>query len=565
MDLMTNQRYYWRARGINARGEGPWSTIGQYKTGLSQVLVTSEGQQVCATEGPQVFQWNAVAGASSYRIEIATDANFSTIIKRAAALKASKFTVFDLSPNRSYYWRVQAYNDVSGFVGDWSSIGQISIQPRIRIKGELELCAGSSSTLSLDLVGSQTEVQWYRNGAMIADATSSSYVATEEGVYHAVLYSTDACSEYRTEQIELQAVELPKPEIRSLAMVLCEGESTTLSVQRGAISNISGVSYTWYLNGEVIADGIGSSITVARSGVYIVEAFVNGTCRVSSNIINLVTEAKPVQTRLTIKGSNILCSPLSRTELHADLEEGQDIRWYRDGVLLTGANGFSLEVSQSGTYQGIISNKSCEVATEAVEILSSKITEVSISLHPMFEQQMRLGRATALYATEMRLGITYRWFRDGEEIEGANGRILLATRNGSYVVEVIDERTGCRLSSEAVILSWPAGKEPIRDLMRIATDRDLLNMNAEMSQNWISAWPNPTQGQMTISISAELTEGEVEIQVLDFIGRPIFTGIMEQHGDQLERLIDLSGLRKGLYYIQIRDNRNVYRRTVKRE
>jgi hypothetical protein len=275
--------------------------------------------------------------------------------------------------------------------------------------------------------------------------------------------------------------------------------------------------------------------------------------------------ALPEVSSINVEGSSVLCVEGDKSRLSITANAGTGIQWYRNGTAIAGAIASSYEAVEAGSYVVRLSNGRCWVETASVEVLSSRIRTVSITLHPMVEQQLRMGLATALYATEQRTGITYRWFKDGEEIAGANGRILLATRNGSYIVEVIDERTGCTLPSEAVSLSWPAGKEPMRDLLGNASERDLLNMSSELTQNWISAWPNPTQGQMTISISSELTEGEVAMQVLDFMGRPIFSGSMQENGEQLERMIDMSGLRKGLYYIQISDSRQVYRRTVKRE
>ena len=90
----------------------------------------------------------------------------------------------------------------------------------------------------------------------------------------------------------------------------------------------------------------------------------------------------------------------------------------------------------------------------------------------------------------------------------------------------------------------------------------LVGAATDNSGNWISAWPNPTQGSVTVSISLDVIVGEVEMQVLDFLSRPIYTGTMQENGDQLERQIDLSGLRKGLYYVLIRDSKRTYRRTI---
>ena len=63
--------------------------------------------------------WNAVAGAISYDVQIATDPAFTTIVASASGLAATNYTPgAALSPNTIYYWRVRANN---GCGNTWSS------------------------------------------------------------------------------------------------------------------------------------------------------------------------------------------------------------------------------------------------------------------------------------------------------------------------------------------------------------------------------------------------------------------------------------------------------------
>jgi subtilisin-like proprotein convertase family protein len=56
------------------------------------------------------FTWSASAGATSYTLEVASDAGFATIVQSVPNLVATTTSVTGLGPNTMYYWRVKAFN-----------------------------------------------------------------------------------------------------------------------------------------------------------------------------------------------------------------------------------------------------------------------------------------------------------------------------------------------------------------------------------------------------------------------------------------------------------------------
>lgn len=56
------------------------------------------------------LMWNAVSGADTYDVEVATDAGFSNVIYSASVAGTSHVVSTALAPNITYYWRVRASN-----------------------------------------------------------------------------------------------------------------------------------------------------------------------------------------------------------------------------------------------------------------------------------------------------------------------------------------------------------------------------------------------------------------------------------------------------------------------
>lgn len=60
------------------------------------------------------FDWNAVAGATSYNFQLATDANFTNIVTDQTVTQTAYTLTSPLNVNTTYYWRVTAFNSCGG-------------------------------------------------------------------------------------------------------------------------------------------------------------------------------------------------------------------------------------------------------------------------------------------------------------------------------------------------------------------------------------------------------------------------------------------------------------------
>ena len=85
------------------------------------------------------FNWNAIAEATSYDIDISTDSGFSNIIESENVLNNAYVLVSTLNSGTVYYWRVRAVNDC--VMGDFSEVRKFQTQYNCNIYSNNTLLA----------------------------------------------------------------------------------------------------------------------------------------------------------------------------------------------------------------------------------------------------------------------------------------------------------------------------------------------------------------------------------------------------------------------------------------
>ncbi|MCD4683334.1 MAG: T9SS type A sorting domain-containing protein, partial [Bacteroidales bacterium] len=61
--------------------------------------------------------------------------------------------------------------------------------------------------------------------------------------------------------------------------------------------------------------------------------------------------------------------------------------------------------------------------------------------------------------------------------------------------------------------------------------------------------PNPATG--TVNITGSSPEGDITLQVINSTGKIIFNGIFKTEGNQLNRQLDITYLKNGIYYVRL--------------
>ncbi len=111
--LTNGTKYYWRVNAKNNGASTVYSTVVNFVTIVAPSSAPVLSAPVNnATNQPTTLalSWTAAAGAESYRLQVSTDQNFSTLIVDDSTLTTTAKQVTGLSSYVKYFWKVNAKN-----------------------------------------------------------------------------------------------------------------------------------------------------------------------------------------------------------------------------------------------------------------------------------------------------------------------------------------------------------------------------------------------------------------------------------------------------------------------
>jgi hypothetical protein len=133
ISLDYNSTYYWKVRAADPSGYSSWSSVGVFTTEspsdisqpVTSPMLLSPGAGAEKVSPQPLFQWDAIAGAVGYELEVSGDTYFdNNVIVKAGdyALPATAWqSNIGLDYDTTYYWRVRAI--VEEGYSTWSAVG----------------------------------------------------------------------------------------------------------------------------------------------------------------------------------------------------------------------------------------------------------------------------------------------------------------------------------------------------------------------------------------------------------------------------------------------------------
>ncbi len=231
----------------------------------------------------------------------------------------------------------------------------------IRFNGQpaetISICSAQTVLLTVDN-DPQYAYQWQKDGTRLAGMTSYSLTATQSGVYTVVRsYKTSCGSDTMSKGVQVNRVALPMVDLTASRPVLCEGDTVTLKTNA-----LTGVSYHWSRNGQLLSAEQQPSVRTVQAGTYIVSVTVAGAGCTQADTLTVATSPRP-DARLQPSATSF-CEGDSVVLLAAQGSSYQ-YRWLPDQTVA----GNRLVTRNAGTYQVSISTPAgCSVVSNRVTL-----------------------------------------------------------------------------------------------------------------------------------------------------------------------------------------------------
>ena len=126
---LADGRYYWRVRAVDLAGNsGSWSSAWTVWVDIDPTpapTLVSPPNGSATNDNTPTFIWGAVTGATSYRIQASTKADFSSTVVNSTRSSVT-YTPATALLDGLYYWRVQARGG-DGIWGLWSAVWTVTV------------------------------------------------------------------------------------------------------------------------------------------------------------------------------------------------------------------------------------------------------------------------------------------------------------------------------------------------------------------------------------------------------------------------------------------------------
>jgi hypothetical protein len=330
--------------------------------------------------------------------------------------------------------------------------------------GTLLLCGtGAQVVLASNIAPSSTAtLQWYKDGAAIAGATSTTYTATTGGSYLVRRINVaNSCYSTSNAQVAVSGGSLPPAptaNVQSGDLLLC-GTGAQVTLQ-STVAPTASSTLQWFKNGISISGATAQTYVANSAGAYTVKrVYVSSGCASSSNSVSVVQGGSLPSAPSISSPTSVICSGAGTITLTSNQAPSATValQWYKNGVLISGATAQTYAAVSVGSYTvkklsttGGCASLPSNAISVSVGVTPSTIPAISIQTGTL---PLCTGSAVVLQTAVIPTSTqTLQWYKSGVALSGATGTSYTALVGGSYTVKLV-ETGGCATTSPGFAVS----------------------------------------------------------------------------------------------------------------
>ncbi|MCS6935595.1 MAG: PKD domain-containing protein [Chitinophagales bacterium] len=318
----------------------------------------------------------------------------------------------------------------------------------------------------------------------------------------------------------------------------CPGSTITLNAS-SAGSSATPYSYSWSTSSGTLSSTSDPEVTLTLGNqnavvtVTVTDASnqtVTSSITINSRAVN-VTITNPNPTIINCGGNTTITTTIS------GYTSGTETYAWSTG--LTGTNPPSnpdvtkVTVDVPGTYNVTVTNSAGCTATASVNVQYPGGLTNNVNFTVPGGQKCKGQPVTFTNTSQRTNGWNYTWFFGDGNMGYTKDGTNIYQNPGSYNVKLEQDSAGCKFVSPT----------------KTVTISNCTGIDDVSFANSISLVPNPTNGQITISISDN--DGPVNIKVYNVIGSELKSFTADVAGSTFSRSYDLSDLPNGTYLVKI--------------
>ena len=285
--------------------------------------------------------------------------------------------------------------------------------------------------VTLDAGDDGATFRWARDGVTLPD-DEFSIQALEEGTYRVTVTTASGCA--KPDQTVVRFFDNPTVTVSAVDTTGCDGEQLIIDLTR----NEGDIS--WFRNGVEVNGQVSDELRVTDSGTYTGRSTTDVGC-FSEDSVNIIFAPSP-DVELGI--DRMLCEGTPLT-LNAG-NDGMEYVWFKDGSLLVGENGNTLDVDQTGMYSvSVLGQADCTTEDMVdVEFFALPVADIG------GDTAICAGDPVAIFPNPANI-TSFTFFKDGFEVNLPSLDRIDITEGGFYEL-IIENEIGCEVIQSITVV-----------------------------------------------------------------------------------------------------------------